>query len=122
MTIVFKVSDNIKEAILLGGEPLLHPNLFELIKKLRQNTNLKFIINALSEIKICPNELFNEYGVYQSQDQRSYHYNIFDDQQGEKRITQGIWQIIKLILEGRQKSSSLFKSTVFNNYYYNVII
>lgn len=34
---------NIKEAILLGGEPLLHPNLFELIKKLRQNTNLKFI-------------------------------------------------------------------------------
>ena len=34
---------NIKEAILLGGEPLLHPNLFELIKKLRRNTNLKFI-------------------------------------------------------------------------------
>lgn len=31
----------VKEAILLGGEPLLHPNILELVSRLRTETNLK---------------------------------------------------------------------------------
>lgn len=33
----------VKEAIILGGEPLLHPNLLQLIRDLRESTDLKMV-------------------------------------------------------------------------------
>lgn len=48
----------IKEAILLGGEPTLHSNLFELIAKLRIKTNLKFIRLTTNGIKLKNDDKF----------------------------------------------------------------
>jgi organic radical activating enzyme len=49
---------SIKEAILLGGEPTLHPHLFELLKKLREDSGLKFIRITTNGIKLKNNSLF----------------------------------------------------------------
>lgn len=49
---------NIKEAILLGGEPLLHPHLFELLKKLREESGLQFIRLTTNGIKLKNNPEF----------------------------------------------------------------
>lgn len=40
-TLVIKYK--VKEAIILGGEPLLHQNIIELVKQLRTNTGLKMV-------------------------------------------------------------------------------
>ena len=60
VTNISKVVDeyNIQEAILLGGEPTLHPKLFELLRKLRTETNLKFIRLTTNGIELKNNELF----------------------------------------------------------------
>jgi MoaA/NifB/PqqE/SkfB family radical SAM enzyme len=49
---------NIKEAILLGGEPLLHPQLFELLKRLRKESGLQFIRLTTNGIKLKNNPEF----------------------------------------------------------------
>lgn len=51
---------NIKEAIILGGEPTIHPRIFELIKKLRTETNLKFIRLTTNGFKLKNNIDFIE--------------------------------------------------------------
>lgn len=60
---------NIKEAILLGGEPLLHPELFELIKRLRVESGLQMIRLTTNGIRLVNNPDFllklidREYGI-----------------------------------------------------------
>lgn len=54
----------IQEAIILGGEPLLHPNIVQLIKKLNNNTGLKKIRLTTNAIALINNdnlikEIFN---------------------------------------------------------------
>ena len=49
---------NIEEAILLGGEPLLHPEIFNLIKRLRTETKLKIIRLTTNGIKLKNNASF----------------------------------------------------------------
>lgn len=48
----------VKEAILLGGEPTLHPNLFELLKKLRTESGLEMIRLTTNGIKLKNNKEF----------------------------------------------------------------
>lgn len=50
----------IKEAILLGGEPTLHTNLFELLRKLRTESGLEFIRLTTNGIKLKNNPKFIE--------------------------------------------------------------
>ena len=50
----------IKEAILLGGEPTLHTNLFELLRKLRTKSGLEFIRLTTNGIKLKNNPKFIE--------------------------------------------------------------
>ena len=50
----------IKEAILLGGEPTIHSNLFSLIKKLRTETELQIIRLTTNGIKLINNPDFIE--------------------------------------------------------------
>jgi len=60
---------HIKEAILLGGEPTLHSNLFELLKALRTKTGLQFIRLTTNGIKLNSDKSFidqlvdKDYGV-----------------------------------------------------------
>lgn len=59
----------VKEAIILGGEPTLHPDLFELLKKLRTESGLKMIRLTTNGIKLKNNPEFikqlidKDYGV-----------------------------------------------------------
>ena len=48
----------IKEAIMLGGEPLLHPDLFGLIAKLRNESGLKMLRLTTNGIKLKNNPRF----------------------------------------------------------------
>lgn len=48
----------VKEAILLGGEPLLHPNIIELVKRLRNETGLQMIRLTTNGIKLKGNKEF----------------------------------------------------------------
>lgn len=50
----------IKEAILLGGEPTLHSDLFRLLKELRTKTGLEFIRLTTNAIKLNCNTEFIE--------------------------------------------------------------
>lgn len=43
---------NIKEAIILGGEPTLHPDIFTLIKRVRHETGLKMLRLTTNGIKL----------------------------------------------------------------------
>ncbi|MGL5748898.1 MAG: radical SAM protein [Paraclostridium sp.] len=60
----------IKEAILLGGEPTLHKNLFKLLKKLRTETGLQTIRLTTNGIKLNNNPDFikklvdKDYGIH----------------------------------------------------------
>lgn len=51
---------NIKEAILLGGEPTLHSNLFKLLKRLRTEAGLQTIRITTNGIKLSHNPDFIE--------------------------------------------------------------
>lgn len=48
----------VSEAIMLGGEPLLHPNLFGLIKKLRTESGLKMLRLTTNGIRLKNNPEF----------------------------------------------------------------
>jgi molybdenum cofactor biosynthesis enzyme MoaA len=71
---------HIKEAILLGGEPLMHPNLFELIKQLREDSGLEFIRLTTNGI-LLNNETFIKQLVDKNRGIQginiSYHNNDF---------------------------------------------
>ena len=47
----------IKEAILLGGEPTLHSDLFRLLKELRTKSGLEFIRLTTNAIKLKDNRI-----------------------------------------------------------------
>lgn len=49
---------SVKEAIILGGEPLLHPNIIELVKRLRNETGLQMIRLTTNGIKLISNKEF----------------------------------------------------------------
>lgn len=49
---------NIKEAILLGGEPLLHPNILGFISTLRLDTGLNMVRLTTNGIRLKDNEAF----------------------------------------------------------------
>ena len=59
----------VKEAVILGGEPTLHPNLFELLKKLRTESRLEMIRLTTNGIKLKDNPEFikqlvdKDYGI-----------------------------------------------------------
>ena len=71
---------HVKEAILLGGEPLMHPNLFELIKQLREDSGLEFIRLTTNGI-LLNNETFIKQLVDKNRGIQginiSYHNNDF---------------------------------------------
>ena len=48
----------VSEAIMLGGEPLLHPNLFDLIKRLRIESGLKILRLTTNGIRLKNNPEF----------------------------------------------------------------
>ena len=48
----------VKEAIILGGEPLLHPNILDLIRDLRESTDLQMIRLTTNGIKLKNNPDF----------------------------------------------------------------
>lgn len=48
----------VKEAIILGGEPLLHPNLLQFIRDLRESTDLKMVRLTTNGIKLKNNPDF----------------------------------------------------------------
>ena len=48
----------VSEAIMLGGEPLLHPNLFMLIKRIRTESGLKMLRLTTNGIKLKGNPKF----------------------------------------------------------------
>ena len=50
---------NIKEAIILGGEPLLHPNIIELVRELRHNSGLETIRLTTNGIKLNDEFIMN---------------------------------------------------------------
>lgn len=49
---------NVKEAILLGGEPLLHPNILGFISTLRLDTGLNMVRLTTNGIRLKDNEAF----------------------------------------------------------------
>ena len=48
----------VKEAIILGGEPLLHPKILDLIRDLRESTNLQMVRLTTNGIKLKNNPDF----------------------------------------------------------------
>lgn len=50
----------VKEAIILGGEPTLHPNIIELVKRLRYGSGLKMIRLTTNGIKLKNEQFLRE--------------------------------------------------------------
>ena len=69
----------IKETIILGGEPLLHNNIFDLIYKLKNKTKLETVRITTNGIKLKNNEEFIEKLIYTGIDgiNISYHNEDF---------------------------------------------
>jgi len=79
------------------------------------DVSIKFIINALSSMEVCPDELFSSYASSgeNGADERSTHFNILP---GDKDTVQskGIWQIVKFIMDETIKDRHIIDSSIGN--------
>jgi len=88
---------------------------------------LQFIFNALSNIEICSDTLFESYkqngellkadnSNHNTADLRTHKYKLFEDQTGELVLAKGIWQIVKLVIDSTVQNRLLADQSIGNEF------